>query len=129
MFKASTKFYKNTLSSDIIFTKYDTSTSDEQVEKLIRSFNIHYRYCIGSLIELLSTRVDFSFGVYKLETFSTNPGKVHFEGLVHLLRYIRYNKTLGLKYYADMNDALVSDLLRKVSIKTENNLIDFSDSS
>ena len=36
IFKASTKFYKTTFPSDIIFTKDDTSTSDEQVEKLTR---------------------------------------------------------------------------------------------
>ena len=34
--KASTKFYMNTLLYDMIFTKDDTSTSDEQVEKLNR---------------------------------------------------------------------------------------------
>ena len=39
------------------------------------------------------------------------------------------NKTLGLNYYADMNDAPVSDLLRQASIKTENPLMDFPDSS
>ena len=61
--------------------------------------------------------------------FSANLGKVHFEGLVHLLRYIRDNKTLGLKYYADLNDAPVTDLLRKANIKTKNHLMDFSDSS
>ena len=55
--KASKKFYKTTLPSDMIFTKEDVSTSDEQVEKLTREFNIHYRACIGSLIYLLSTRV------------------------------------------------------------------------
>ena len=32
-----------------------------------------------------------------------------FEVLVHFLRYIRYNKTLGLKYYADRNDANLSN--------------------
>ena len=58
-----------------------------------------------------------------------NPGKVHFEGLVHILIYIRKNKTLVLKYYTDMNDAPVSDLFRQASIKTENNLMAFSDSS
>ena len=77
----------------MIFTKADTSTSDEQVEKLTREFNIHYRYCIGSLIYLFSTKVDLSFAVHKLAKFSANPGKVHSEGLVHLLRYIRDNKT------------------------------------
>ena len=67
--------------------------------------------------------------MHKLETFSANPGKVKFERLVHLLIYIRENKTLGLKYYADMNDAPVSDLLRQTSIKTDNHLMAFYDSS
>ena len=31
--KASTKFYKKTLPSDMIFTKADASTCDEKVEK------------------------------------------------------------------------------------------------
>ena len=36
---------------------------------------------------------------------------------------------MGLKYYADMNDAPVTDLLRQAIIKTENHLMTFSDSS
>ena len=36
---------------------------------------------------------------------------------------------MGLKYYADMNDVPVSDMLRLASIKTENHLMDFYDSS
>ena len=78
---------------------------------------------------MLYTRVGLSFAVHKLAKFSSNPGKVHFEGLVHLLRYIRGNNTLVLKYYSDMNDAPVSDLLIQASIKTENQLMAFSDSS
>ena len=39
--------------------------------------------------------------------------------------YIRENRILGLKYYADMNDAPVSGLLRQASIKTDNPLMDF----
>ena len=84
--KVSTKFYKATLPSDMIFTKEDVSTSDEQVEKLTRELNIHYRACIGSLIYLLSTRVELIFVVHKLAKFSENPGKAHFEGLIHILR-------------------------------------------
>ena len=34
--KVSTKFYKTTLPADMIFTKEDVSTSNEQVEKLNR---------------------------------------------------------------------------------------------
>ena len=73
--------------------------------------------------------MDLSFAVHKLAKFSENHGKLHFEGLIHLLRYIRENKTLGLKYYADLNDAPVTDILRQASIKTKNHLMDFSDSS
>ena len=109
----------------MIFTKEDVSTSDEQVEKLTREYNIHYRTFIGSLIFLLSTRVDLSFAVKKLAKFSANPGKVHFEGLIHLLKYIRYNKTLCLKYYVDINDAPVTDLLRQASIKNQESLDGF----
>ena len=75
----------------MILTREDVSTSDEQVEKLTREYNIHYRACIVSLLYLLPTRVDLSFSVHKLAKFSSNPGKVHFEGLVHLLRYISDN--------------------------------------
>ena len=73
--------------------------------------------------------MDLSFAVHKLAKFSANPGKVHFEGLIHLLRYIRDNKTLGLKYYAYLNDAPVTDILRQANIKTKNHLMDFSNSN
>ena len=73
--------------------------------------------------------MDLSFAVHKLAKFSANPGKVHFEGLVNLLIYIRDNKTFGLKYYADLNDAPVTDLLRQANIKTKNHLMDFLDYS
>ena len=73
--------------------------------------------------------MELSFAVHKLAKFSENPGKLHFEGLIHLWKYIKYNKTLGLKYYADMNDAPVTDLLIQANIKTKNHLMAFSDSS
>ena len=39
--KARTKLYNTKFPNDMIFTKYDTSTSAEQVEKLTREFSIH----------------------------------------------------------------------------------------
>ena len=110
------------------FIKAGAFTSDKKVEKLTRDFNIHYIACIVSLINLLSTTVDLSFSVHKVKKFSLNSSKGHFEVLVHLLRYIRENRTLGLKYYADTKDALLSDLLRQASINNENQLMAFSDS-
>ena len=54
---------------------------------------------------------------------------MHSKGLVHLLRYIRDNKTLGLKYYDNMKDALLYELFRQYNIKTENKLMVLSGSS
>ena len=73
--------------------------------------------------------MDFCFAVQKLAKFSENPGKVHFEVLVNLLRYIRDNNILSLKYYDNINDALVSNLLIQASIKNENQLMVFPDYS
>ena len=116
--KASKNVFKTTLPSDMIFTKEDASNSDEQFDKLTRELNIHYRAFIGSLIYILSKRVDLSCAVHTLARFSEKPGKVQFEGLVYLLRYIRDNETLGLQYYANIHDTPVSDLLIQASIKT-----------
>ena len=81
------------------------------------------------MIDFLSTRVDFSFAINKLERFSSNTEKLHFEGLEHLLRYIKDNNTLLLKYYSETKDASLSDLLRHASINTDNKLMGFSDYS
>ena len=121
----SKKFYKTTFPSDMIVTKSGASISNEKIYKLTRDFNIKYRPCIWSLMHLLFTKVHLSFSVHKLAKFSSNSGKLHFESLVHLSRYIRDNKTLGMKYYDDMNDSLLSGLLIKGSIKTRNQLMDF----
>ena len=48
--KVSKKFYMTTFTADMIFTKEYVSTSDSQVEKLTREYNIHYTACIVSLI-------------------------------------------------------------------------------
>ena len=127
--KTSKKIYKTTLPSDMIFTKADASTSDDQVAKLTRKFNIYYRSCIGSLIYLLSTRVDLSFAVHKLSKFSSNPGKLHFKGLVHVLRYIRYNINFWVKLLCWYEWFTFIWPVDKASINTDNQLMDFSDYS
>ena len=69
--------------------------------------------------------MNLCFVVHKLVNSSSNPGEVHFEGLVHLLRHIRDNKNLILKYYAKIKDVSLSGLLRQARIKTENQLMVF----
>ena len=61
--------------------------------------------------------------------FLSNTGKVYFEGLVHLLIYIRGNKNLRFKYNADIKYVNLSDLLIQPNIKTYNQFRYFYDSS
>ena len=72
------------------------------MEVISREYNIHYISCVVSLLYTLSTRLDLCFALHKLANFPSNPGKVNFEGLVHLLRYIRDNNNLSLVYYANI---------------------------
>ena len=83
---------------------------------------------MDSFINIFSTQVYFCFAVHMVETFSSNTDKVNFEVFVHLLRYIRENNNLGLKYYSKIEDAHLSDLLRKARINTDNQFMVFSDS-
>ena len=65
---------------------------------------------------------------FSVDRVSSNPGKVNFEVLVHLLRYIMENKNLKLKYYSKIEDAPISDILRQARINYENQLMVYSDS-
>ena len=112
----------------MVFTKEDAYTSDAQMEAMSIQYNIYYRACVGSLIYLLSTIFYLCFAVHKLAKISSNPGKAHFDGLLHLLRYIRDNKNLVLRYYSKIYHAYLSYLLIQSSINTENQLTMFSDS-
>ena len=62
-----------------------------------------------------------------MSNFSSNPGEVHFEDLVYLLRYIKDNMNLGLGYYANIEYAPLSDLLIQAIINIENLLMVFHD--
>ena len=82
-----------------------------------------------SIIYLSYTRVDLRFAAHKLKRFSSNPGKVYFEGLVNVLKCIRVSKNLVLKYYSRIEDAHLSNLFRWGRIKSDNQLMVFSDFS
>ena len=57
-----------------------------------------------------------NFSVHKVAKVSSNNCKLHSEVLLHSLRYIRYNKALGLNYYDGMKYATLPDLLRQANI-------------
>ena len=97
------------------------------MEVLFIELNIHYIACVGSLGYILICNSGFVFFSTQVGLFSSNNGRVHFEGLLHLLRYIRDKKNLGLIYYAKIEDATLSDPLRLARIKYDNQFMVFPD--
>ena len=79
------------------------------------------------MIYIFSTRVDLCFEVHNMEKLTSHTSKVHPGGLVQLLRYIKDNKNLGLKYYSRIDDEHLYDLMRKPIINNEKQLIVFYD--
>ena len=62
-----------------------------------------YRELLGSIMYAqIATRPDLSHAVSTLSKFASNPGRVHWNALTHVLRYIRgtlnYKITYGGKY-------------------------------
>jgi len=67
----------------------DRGVDETSSKQLAIEYNIDYASCVGSLIYLGMTRVDILYAVNKLAKFTHKPGKVHFEAMIHLLRYLR----------------------------------------
>ena len=61
--------------------------------------NAPYRMAVGSLIWLMiGTRPDIAFAVGKLSKFCENPRQSHWNAVKHLLRYVKYTRTVGIHY-------------------------------
>ena len=85
----------------------------EEVKKLSTEYRIDYPSGIGSLIYLPNTRPDITFAVTKLAKFMWIPGREYFKQLTHLLGYLRDNLEYGIKFYKNIEDSLIHELLVK----------------
>ena len=114
---------------NFIPTSDDCSIDPDEVAKLEEEFNFEYASCIGSLIYLTMTRTDILFAVNKIAKFSKSPGRVHFEVLIHLLRYLRDTAYLGIKFYSNFAEAPLLHALSSQNIHQHHPFFGFSDSS
>jgi hypothetical protein len=84
----------------------DCSSSEKESQELSEEINVDFASCIGSLIYLSMTHTDIIYAVNKLAKFTRKPGKVHFAGLLHLLRYLRDNSSYGVRFYSNLSEPL-----------------------
>ena len=60
---------------------------------------IPYRSAVGSLLWLsLGSRPDIAYAVSQVAKFSSNPGRIHWDAIIRILRYLKGTTHLGLQY-------------------------------
>ena len=71
-----------------------------------------YRELVGSLMYLMvCTRPDIAFAISQLSRYTSNHGSGHWSALMHVIRYVKGSRSLGITYRADtqMYPRLYSD--------------------
>jgi len=72
-----------------------------------------------------STRLDISFAVNKLGTYTTNPGLQHHDVIKQMLRYLAGKKTLGITYHNTSNETDTNNLFHGYADATFANANDY----
>lgn len=79
-------------------SREDGPKSSKEKEEMTK---VPYRHLIGSLMHLaLYTRPDIMHAVTKLSQYNTNPGRIHWTQVKHVLRYLNGIKAYTLRYQA-----------------------------
>ena len=71
-----------------------------------------YRWLIGSLLYLTTSRPDIQFGVCLCVRFQVNPKESHFKAAKMILKYLKGITNVGLWYPCDSNILLVAFQIR-----------------
>ena len=128
--KKVVQFHNSSLPAIFVPSSADNYTDLTQVGLLQEEYNIDYASCIGALIYLSQTCTDILFAVNKLAKYSKKPGEVHMQALIHLLRYLRDNSYLGVKFYCNITQSPVYNiLLTTKNFDTSQLMFVFCDSS
>jgi hypothetical protein len=68
-----------------------------------------FRSVLGRLLYItMATRPDILFAVISLSRFANNPGKIHWELMLHIVRYLNTTKEMGLLYKYKSNDLVMT---------------------
>jgi hypothetical protein len=117
------------LPSDFVPSVEDCSEDEGAAKILEEEYNLDFASCVGSLIYLAMTRCDFCFAVNKLAKFTCRPGRVHFNALLHSLRYLRDNSLLGIRFYSNPARSPLMSMISGLNPQQIHPLFGFSDSS
>jgi hypothetical protein len=123
------RLHTTPLALDFVPTSDDCSADEETAKRLEKEYNIDFASCVRSLIYLGMTRCDIVHAVNKLAKYTRQPGRNHFEALLHVLRYLRDNSLMGTHFYSDLTRAPLIEMVRSQEIQQTEAFFGFSNSS
>ncbi len=126
--KKKPRFHSTILPAEFTPSVEDCSMDEETTKTLQEEYGIDFASCVEALLYLSHTRPDITYAVVKFAKYSRCPGVVQMEALLHLLRYLRDNMYLGLKFYSDITMSPVTILLSSNGISLDSPLCTFTDS-
>jgi len=106
----------------------DCASCETESKELEVCYNVDYASCIGSLIYLSMTRTDIIYSENKLAKYTRKPGKPYFEALLHLLRYLCDNSLLGVRFYSNIIESPIYQMLLSQQLEEKHLLFGFTDS-
>ena len=121
--------YASPLPSNAIFTKKDASNDKASIKALEKHYGYKFPVAVGSVMWLINTYPRINYAVRKLAKFMSNPGKIHFEYMNHLLHHLRCHRLTGIKYYHRIEDAPIYRTLQATGYNKYLELFTFIDSS
>jgi hypothetical protein len=84
----------------LVHRKEDSPITEEGKTEMTLEPYCQYRSLVGALLYLAgASRPDIAFAVNCLARYPANPGKAHWDALVHLLRYLWGTAELGITYH------------------------------
>ena len=104
---------KRPLTESWVATKTDMSQHVNEVQQSKEEYCIDYPSAIGSLIFLLNLQPDITFAVTKMARFMRMPGKIHYQGLIRLLGYLQDNSNFGIKFYKNVKNSPIMQVLNR----------------
>ena len=115
---------------DYVFTKANRP-DDAEKRQLAKDYRgLNYRSAICSLLYLaLGTRGDIIFIVNKLAKACIDPGRTDYEALLHLFGYLRACSDFGNKYYSDVKESPMFEVLQKTNVDRHSDIVVFTDAS
>jgi len=86
---------------------------------------IFHQHLVGSLIYVITTRLDISYAVHQVSQFMSSPRHLHFAAVHRIIRYLKGSSTCGLFFpkasslqlmaYSDVDWAICSDTRRSTT--------------